>query len=887
MTTRLAIHALAPETQFHEIETLLRAGDLAGARALARMVRSQFPLHCAHQRLEHALTGVTADAVLQSLGWSKPWNLVNVPKKAHFYWGSECTSFLRYLSIATFQLFNPDWEINLYVPKTLYRGGAGWTTPEVYEGSAYQGRDYARQLFSLPGIHIREVDFAEFPEIAQAPEIYKSDFFRWHILDQVGGLYSDTDIVFNRPIREAPCNSRENREIQVGICQHSDGHIIGFFLSAPGNPFFCRIQNEARTCFNAAKYQSLGSHLLNRLYPTAKAISTSHPGMRFVNLPMDLVYPLDHRMIEKIHQKSDAVRLPAGTIGLHWYGGSPLSQRYNNLIDHETCGHFGTLLDRLAASVVTLMQAPTAKTAAVGSRAAASPSFSVLVPTFNQENYLPLTLNSLLAQTRQDWEAVIVDDGSTDSTWAILQSYAARDPRIRAFRQPNGGVGAALNHALSEARAPWICWLSSDDLYEPDALETFAQGIMDYPAARFFYSNFFQLFEETGEKRPMLAHRQVHLPSFDLQTICLLEANYINGITVCIQKTIFDEVGAWKPELRYAQDHDLWLRISAHTRLRYLDRRIAVTRVHAAQGSRTFSMGGYFDSARGCLEFLNSRPFEDLFPWLDIKSPLAIGMAMKATCLIAISPQSFIYQGVGANTVLLERLDEWLQKYCPPDFALLPQNMREVFRKEPLLYKAHRDTIDRFGTPERKPFQPQDPLDLMELELARLMECGEHKAADQLRHYLVKVVGRRLPAALDPDAPQREAFLIEPDWTGSAWAHVLFSYLEAFTDSDPVRLIFLLDPARDDQITLEDATNRLMEIVHQTGLKKFPDLVLVNQMEELPVITENLSRLQRIGNDGTGLDALAGDMGVRLHRVHLQRVSHAQASSEPLAVNVE
>src|SRR6185369_1364050 len=115
---------------------------------------------------------------------------------------------------------------------------------------------------------------------------------------------------------------------------------------------------------------------------------------------------------------------------------------------------------------------------------------------------------------------------------------------------------------------------------------------------------------------------------------------------------------------------------------RYLDRLICVTRVHPAQGSRTFSMGGYFDSARGCLEFLNSRPFEALFPWLDIKSPLSISMAIQATIKIAISPQSFIYQGVGANTVLLDRMGEWLQKNCPPGFTHIAENIRNIFLQD-------------------------------------------------------------------------------------------------------------------------------------------------------------------------------------------------------------
>lgn len=870
MSTNLKIHPLASEHQFQEIETLLRTDNLADARDAARIARSQCPLHPAQYRMAGALAAGTATEALGRLGWTNPWHLADVPRKAHFYWGSENTSFLRYLSVASFQLFNPDWEIILYVPTHTYRGGPGWTTPEVYEGSAYHGRDYAQLLFALPGLRVREVDFSDYPEIEKAPETYKSDFFRWHILDQEGGLYGDTDIIYSHSIREAPFNVAANRAAQVGLCQHDEGHIIGFYLSAPGNPFFRRIRKEARAAFSSSNYQAIGSKLLNRLYPSVKAVAASHPGMPFLNLPMELVYPLDHRKIERIHQNLDPATLPVGTIGLHWYGGAPISQRYNNLIDHEACGHFHTLLDKLAARVVAAMEAPATDTV---SNPAAAPKFSVLVPTFNQENYLPLTLDSLIAQTRQDWEAVVVDDGSTDSTWPILQGYAARDPRIRPFRQANGGVGSALNHALSEARAPWTCWLSSDDLYEPDALETFNRGMNDFPSARFFYSNFYQLFEETGEKRPMPSFRQAQLPPFDLQTLSLLEANYINGITVCIQKTIFDEVGAWKPELKYAQDHDLWLRISAHTRLRYLDRRICVTRVHAAQGSRTFSMGGYFDSARGCLEFLNTRPFEDLFPWLDIKSPLSISLAIQAACRIIMLPQSFIYQGVGANTVLVDRLGEWLKNHCPSEFGHIAASVRNLLLEAPHLTVNHKETILRFGTAKAGSFQPKDPLELMEKELARLISAGDLKAADQLRHYLVKVVGRKLPEALAGKSPSpvREAFLIEPDWTSSVWAEVLLSYLEAFTENDAVSLIFLLDPARDGQVKIDEAQTRIVEIINQTGLKKFPDLVLVNQMEELPLIAEKLSGMQWIRSSNDVLGSLQGTLGSRLRSTHERR----------------
>ena len=119
-----------------------------------------------------------------------------------------------------------------------------------------------------------------------------------------------------------------------------------------------------------------------------------------------------------------------------------------------------------------------------------TPFFSILVPTYNQAQYLGEALDSVLAQTDSDWEAVIVNDGSTDSTPQVLEQYAQKDPRFKIFHQENGGTGSALNMALKFAQGQWICWLSSDDLFETKKLEIHRQWINKYPEYKFFFSNF-------------------------------------------------------------------------------------------------------------------------------------------------------------------------------------------------------------------------------------------------------------------------------------------------------------------------------------------------------------------------------------------------------------
>ncbi len=78
----------------------------------------------------------------------------------------------------------------------------------------------------------------------------------------------------------------------------------------------------------------------------------------------------------------------------------------------------------------------------------ASPFFSIIVPTYNHAKYVGAALDSILAQTDPDWEAVVVNDGSTDNTPEVLARYAQRDSRIRVFHKPNGGTGSALNRCV-------------------------------------------------------------------------------------------------------------------------------------------------------------------------------------------------------------------------------------------------------------------------------------------------------------------------------------------------------------------------------------------------------------------------------------------------------
>ncbi len=104
---------------------------------------------------------------------------------------------------------------------------------------------------------------------------------------------------------------------------------------------------------------------------------------------------------------------------------------------------------------------------------------SIIMPCYNSERYLAECLDSVLAQTVSDFEAILIDDGSTDGTLAVARRYAERDARVRVFAQANQGVAAARNLGLAQAKGEWITFVDSDDLLPEDALASLLSGVRD------------------------------------------------------------------------------------------------------------------------------------------------------------------------------------------------------------------------------------------------------------------------------------------------------------------------------------------------------------------------------------------------------------------------
>ena len=127
------------------------------------------------------------------------------------------------------------------------------------------------------------------------------------------------------------------------------------------------------------------------------------------------------------------------------------------------------------------------------------PEISVVVPIYNVAEYLPKCIESILAQTWQDYELILVNDGSTDDSLSICEAYRKKDPRIRVIDKQNGGLSDARNAGIEQAQGTWISFIDSDDFIEPEMLEKSRDAVVrnDADIAIFDY---YQYYQATGKK---------------------------------------------------------------------------------------------------------------------------------------------------------------------------------------------------------------------------------------------------------------------------------------------------------------------------------------------------------------------------------------------------
>ena len=184
---------------------------------------------------------------------------------------------------------------------------------------------------------------------------------------------------------------------------------------------------------------------------------------------------------------------------------------------------------------------------------------TVITPAYNVGPWIGEAIDSVLAQTETRFEYLIVDDGSTDDTAAVVRARAERDPRIRLIQVGNGGSGAARNRALAESAAPFVAFLDGDDRWHPQFLRHMLETLHTAPPGVGMAYCHTRVMLESGQ---VVALRWQPSGKVDVDKQLVENNPPHNGSSLLIRRACFDQVGGFDSSLPSAVDFEMWLRIA-------------------------------------------------------------------------------------------------------------------------------------------------------------------------------------------------------------------------------------------------------------------------------------------------------------------------------------
>lgn len=210
-----------------------------------------------------------------------------------------------------------------------------------------------------------------------------------------------------------------------------------------------------------------------------------------------------------------------------------------------------------------------------------APLVSVVIPTYNHARYVCEALESVFAQTCQDYEVIVINDGSPDNTAAVLRPWA-ESGKIRYLEQLNAGQGAARNRGLSEARGEFVAFLDDDDVWPADKLAWQIASLREHPNWVMVAGSDGHVESDGSRREPDAASGAVSLHTVDT----IFEHNRLGSPgQVLIRRSTLDAVGGFDPAIWGCDDLDLWLRLAARGPVALVEKNALYYRRHATNAS--------------------------------------------------------------------------------------------------------------------------------------------------------------------------------------------------------------------------------------------------------------------------------------------------------------
>lgn len=206
-----------------------------------------------------------------------------------------------------------------------------------------------------------------------------------------------------------------------------------------------------------------------------------------------------------------------------------------------------------------------------------SPLISIVTPTYNRANFLPEAIESVLSQDYENYELLIIDDGSTDNSKDVIEKYMD-SKKIRYLYQSNSGQSVARNRGIEEANGDFICFLDSDNRWLPGKLSASVEAFERNPEADIVYGDVVLINEQGHE----FSRKNMKRYSGKITTH-LLKDNCVSMNTTMSKTNSIRAVGGFSGQVKVADDYDLWLRLSAEYTYKYIPKLMADYRVMTNQ----------------------------------------------------------------------------------------------------------------------------------------------------------------------------------------------------------------------------------------------------------------------------------------------------------------
>ena len=192
-----------------------------------------------------------------------------------------------------------------------------------------------------------------------------------------------------------------------------------------------------------------------------------------------------------------------------------------------------------------------------------NPYFSIMMPTYNHHEYIGQAIESALSQSMESFELIICNDGSTDNTEHIILQF--KDKRIKYIKKDNAGVTSALNACLMESTGKLICWLSSDDLYDKNKLQTH----FDYHSKPNSSPLSIAPFGQIHENR--LIKKIQKKPANSSVLMEFTNGSFINGLSLCVHRDVYMKTGLFDERYKYSCDTAKWFQLFKSIPPNYLE----------------------------------------------------------------------------------------------------------------------------------------------------------------------------------------------------------------------------------------------------------------------------------------------------------------------------